>query len=87
MRVVGKCLRDFLITLGQVVCGNGQICPKLRVFFMCKKCTTFGIERIIALRSVNKIFPESYDFAANVYDDTNSIINIPYFSTVDMIPD
>jgi hypothetical protein len=30
-----------------------------------KKYTIFTIERIVALRSVNKIFPESYDFAAN----------------------
>jgi hypothetical protein len=25
----------------------------------------FSTERIVALQSVNKIFPESYDFAAN----------------------
>jgi hypothetical protein len=36
-------------------------------FFVRKKYnTTFNTERIVALRSVNKIFPESYDFAANV---------------------
>jgi hypothetical protein len=31
---------------------------------MRKKYTTFSTERIVALRSVNKIFPESYDIAA-----------------------
>jgi hypothetical protein len=31
---------------------------------MRKKYTTFISERIVALRSVIKIFPESYDFAA-----------------------
>jgi hypothetical protein len=30
-------------------------------FFMCKKYTTISTE--VALRSVNNIFPESYDFA------------------------
>jgi hypothetical protein len=30
-----------------------------------KKYTTFTTERIVALRSVNKILPESYDFAAS----------------------
>jgi hypothetical protein len=34
-------------------------------FFVRKKYTIFSSERIVALRSVNKIFPESYDFAAN----------------------
>ena len=29
-----------------------------------KKYTIFSTDRIVALRSVNKIFPESYDFAA-----------------------
>jgi hypothetical protein len=33
-------------------------------FFLRKKYTTFSTEEIVALRSVNKIFPESYDFAA-----------------------
>jgi hypothetical protein len=35
-------------------------------FFVRKKYTTFSTERIVALRSVNKIFPESYDFAAKI---------------------
>jgi hypothetical protein len=30
-----------------------------------KKYTTFSTERIVALQSVNKSFPDSYDFAAN----------------------
>jgi hypothetical protein len=34
--------------------------------------TTFSTERIVALRSVNKIFPESYDFAAN------HIVKVPW---------
>jgi hypothetical protein len=33
--------------------------------FVRKKYTTFCTERIVALRSVNKIVPEIYDFAAN----------------------
>jgi hypothetical protein len=31
-----------------------------------QKYTTFSAERIIVPRSVNKIFPESYDFAARI---------------------
>jgi hypothetical protein len=38
--------------------------PNCARFFVCKKYTTFSTERIVPLRSVNKIFPESYDFAA-----------------------
>jgi hypothetical protein len=33
-------------------------------FFVRKKYTTFSTVGIVALWSVNKIFPESYDFAA-----------------------
>ena len=33
-------------------------------FFVRKKYTTFSTEQIVALWSVNKIFPESYNFAA-----------------------
>jgi hypothetical protein len=33
-------------------------------FFMRKKYKTFSTVRIVALRSVNKIFQENYDFAA-----------------------
>jgi hypothetical protein len=29
-----------------------------------KKYTTFSTEQIVVIRSVNKIFPESYDIAA-----------------------
>jgi hypothetical protein len=31
-----------------------------------KKYTTFSTKQIVALRSVNLIFPESYDFAASI---------------------
>jgi hypothetical protein len=36
---------------------------------MRKKYTTFSTERIVALPSVNKIFTESYDFAASFQAD------------------
>jgi hypothetical protein len=58
---IGKCLRNFLIP---IVYGNGEIYPNRARFFVRKKYTTFSTVRIVALRSVNKIFPESYDFAA-----------------------
>jgi hypothetical protein len=38
--------------------------PNRARFFVRKKYTTFSTIRIVALRSVNKIFPESYDIAA-----------------------
>jgi hypothetical protein len=37
---------------------------KLYMYMGMEKYTTFSTKRIVALRSVNKIFPESYDFAA-----------------------
>jgi hypothetical protein len=40
--------------------------PNRARFFVRKKYTTFSTEQIVALRSVNKIFPESYDFAAKI---------------------
>jgi hypothetical protein len=40
--------------------------PNRARFFVRKKYTTFTIDRIVALRFVNKIFQESYDFAAKV---------------------
>jgi hypothetical protein len=40
--------------------------PNRAHFFVRNKYTTFSTERIVALRSVNNIFPESYDFAAIV---------------------
>jgi hypothetical protein len=36
-------------------------------FFVRKKYTNFSPERIVALWSVNKIFPESYKFAAKLF--------------------
>jgi hypothetical protein len=38
--------------------------PNRARFFVRKKYATFSTDRIVALRSVSKIFPESYDFAA-----------------------
>jgi hypothetical protein len=47
--------------------------PNCARFFMRKKYTTFSTDRIVALRSVSKIFPESYDFAANNDMDINPV--------------
>jgi hypothetical protein len=47
------------------VYGNGEICPQT----VLKKYTTFSTEQIVALRSVNKIFPESYDIKYQVQVD------------------
>jgi hypothetical protein len=44
--------------------GMEKYTPNRAHFFMCKKYTTFSTERIVALRSVDKIFLENYDFAA-----------------------
>jgi hypothetical protein len=44
--------------------GIEKYTPNRVRFFVCKKYTTFSAERIVALRSINKIFSESYDFAA-----------------------
>jgi hypothetical protein len=56
-RVVGKCHRNFLIP-----CCVWEWRNILQT--VCKKYKTFSTERIVALRSVNKIFPGSYNFAA-----------------------
>ena len=63
---VGKCLRNILIPcFGSDCVWEWRIIPQtLRVFLVRKKYTTFSTVRIVALRSVNKIFPETYDFAA-----------------------
>jgi hypothetical protein len=45
--------------------GMEKYTPFRARFFVRKKYTTFSTERIVALRSVNKIFQESYDFAAS----------------------
>jgi hypothetical protein len=61
-RVIGKSLRNFCyFALSQVVQGSGEIYRQT----VRKKYTTFSTEGIVALRSVNKIFPESYDIAAS----------------------
>jgi hypothetical protein len=54
---------------GQIVLENGEINSKPPArfrLFVHKKYTTFSSIRIVALWSVDKIFPESYDFAARV---------------------
>jgi hypothetical protein len=44
--------------------------PNRARFFVRKKYTTFSTERIVAVLSVNKIFPESYEFTAStVYNN------------------
>jgi hypothetical protein len=47
--------------------------PNRARFFVRKKYTTFSSEQIVALRSVNKIFPESYDFAAKKYHNKEQL--------------
>jgi hypothetical protein len=60
-RVVGKCLRNILILCFWSVCvWKWRNVPKT----VRKKYKTFSTEWIVALRSVNKNFPQSYDFAA-----------------------
>ena len=44
------------LALSQVLYGNEEIYPK--------PCVFFRAQEIVALWSVKKIFPESYDFAA-----------------------
>jgi hypothetical protein len=65
-KVVGKCLRNFLIPFFGSGCvwGWRNIQQTVR-----KKYTSFRTIRTVALQSVNKIFPESYDFAANKMAD------------------
>jgi hypothetical protein len=65
-RVVGKCLSNVLIPrFGSGCVWNWRKnTPNRARFFVRKKYTTFSTDRIVALRS-NKIFPESYDFAAS----------------------
>jgi hypothetical protein len=55
-RVVGKCLGIFwYLALGQVMYGNREIYPKPWAFFLVQGIYNFSTERIVALRSVNKI--------------------------------
>jgi hypothetical protein len=65
MRVVGKCLINFLIPCFEAGCvwRWRNIPQAVCFFFMRKKYTTFSNERIVALWSVNNTFTESYDFA------------------------
>jgi hypothetical protein len=45
--------------------GMEKFTPNRDHFFVRKKYTIFSTEQIVALWSVNKILPESYDFTAN----------------------
>jgi hypothetical protein len=65
-KVVVNCLRNIFIPYFWAGCLGGwrNIPQTVRGFFVRKKYTTFSTERIVDLRSVNSIFPESYDFAA-----------------------
>jgi hypothetical protein len=58
--------QEFFYTLlwARLSMGMEKYTPNRAHFFVRKKLTTFSTERIVALRSVKKIFPESYDFAA-----------------------
>jgi hypothetical protein len=66
--------------------GMEKYTPNCARFFVRKKYTTFCTVRIVALWSVNKIFPESYDFAAKFPADcslryttcTDFKVNITY---------
>jgi hypothetical protein len=72
-RVVVKCLRNILIPSFGAGCVWGwRNIPQKCAFFVRKKYTTFSTEQIVALRSVNKIYQESYDFAANTWADISN---------------
>ena len=47
----------------------GEIKSKPCASFMCNKYTVFTMGGTVALRSVNKIFPESYSSAASFIQD------------------
>jgi hypothetical protein len=55
---------------GRFSMGMEKYTPNRARFFVCKKYTTFSTKQIVALRSVNKISPKSYDFAARTFYDT-----------------
>jgi hypothetical protein len=61
--------------------GMEKYTPNRARFFLRKKYTTFSTERIVALRSVNKIFPESYDFAASILVAFPPMYKLNYVST------
>jgi hypothetical protein len=52
------------LLLGRSCMGMEKYTPNRARFFVRKKYTTLRTKRIIAIRSVNITFPESYDFAA-----------------------
>ena len=67
-RVEGKCLRNVLIPRLiwiRLYVEMEKHTPNPARFFVRKKYTTFSTGQIVALRSVSKIFPESYDFAVS----------------------
>jgi hypothetical protein len=62
---VGKCLRNFLIPCFGSDCEwEWRNKPQTVRVFSCARNIQLLALQIIALWSVNKIFPESYDFAA-----------------------
>jgi hypothetical protein len=67
MSFVNKCLEIFFLgqTFLQIAWENWEIIAERPHVFVRNKCTTFSSIRIIALRFVDKIFPESHDFAVN----------------------
>jgi hypothetical protein len=56
--------------------------PNRARFFVRKKYTTFSTVRIVALRSVNKIFSESYDFAAKATSAKHKSLNLQQFTDI-----
>jgi hypothetical protein len=56
--------------------GMEKYTPNRARFFVRKKYTTFSTVRIVALRSVNKIFPASYDFAAMTKPQQGGTVNL-----------
>jgi hypothetical protein len=55
--------------------GKEKYTPNGARFFVRKKYTAFSTVRIIALRSVNKTFTESYDFAAIWIQEVKPLFN------------
>ena len=59
--------------------GKEKCTPNRARFFVRKKYTTFSTEQTVALRPVNKIFPESYNFAAKIEKAHRAISFVQYF--------
>jgi hypothetical protein len=82
---VGKCRRNLLIPCFWSDLGMEKYTctPNRARFFMRKKCTTFSTARIVALRSVNRIFSESYDFAATLFEHALEVLKKPVLQVIE----